>query len=120
MTILKNAVYVTLLKSIHLKNRVCSCLCREEAVEAGGPEGDGGHLLGYEQLHHAALLEAGARGLLPHPVQCTALRTQRHRSYPQPGPHSPSAGEQVCSVSKPDIKYATRSRIIACVSIKCY
>lgn len=67
--------------------------CREETVQTGGSEGDGRHLFRDEQLHHAALSKAGVGGVLPHPVQCTALCSQRHSSHTQSGSHPSCTGK---------------------------
>lgn len=68
---------------------------REEASQAGGSEGNGGHLIRHEQLHHADLPEAGAGVFLPLTVHGAALRPERHYSDAQSGPHPSCSG--LCS-----------------------
>lgn len=39
------------------------CFCREEAVQARRFEGNGGHFIRDEQLHHATVSETGVGGV---------------------------------------------------------
>jgi hypothetical protein len=67
---------------------------REESCKTGRPEGNGGRLLGDEQLHHAAVPQAGAGGVLSYPVKCAPLRPECHCSDSEPRPHPSGSGKQ--------------------------